>query len=142
MAELDLFLLCNSFVIDQATNRVSVFDILSEVWPVRFPAVLPSAAAIAYWSFQESEKELDFQVILRFTPPNASSSSLAANFVCNRLTMRTMVTMCGIPILKEGKIKIELLLNGTLCKTSYIEIHAANPSSTERLLLYQNQPMN
>src|SRR5437016_4201866 len=139
MPELDLFLICNSFVIDKGTNRVSVFEILSEIWPQKFPALLQSAVAIAYWSFSDNEKTLDFQVIVRITPPNFTRSDLAANFVCTRTTMRTITTMLNIPLITAGRIKVEIFLNGTPVKTSYIEVHPANPNSGERLLLYPTE---
>ena len=139
MPDLDIFLVCNSFVIDKGTNRVSVFEILSEVWPHKFPALLPTAVAIAYWSFRENEQGLDFQVVVRATPPNFTPSDLAANFVCNRATMRTLTTVLNIPLITPGRIKVEVLLNGTLVKTSFIEVHPANPNSGERLLSYQTE---
>ena len=68
MASLEYFLVAESLSLDQATNRISIFNVLEIVAAPELP-VVQQTIAISSWNIPPEERGQTFRVVLRVHPP-------------------------------------------------------------------------
>jgi hypothetical protein len=141
MPKLDLFLVAGSFSIDRATNRLSLFDILSEVRPEKFLALIPKIAMVSELFFEDAELELDFQLAIKVTPPNLPTKTVHHNFTAKTRRHRIVSTLAAVPLREPGRIHFELLVNGN--PTAEFQTNVMPPeekfASLDTLLIYPEE---
>jgi hypothetical protein len=111
MPDLEFFVVANSVSVDQATNRISVFEILDEIRPPRFPIALMRVVTISAWHVSEEEMGQDFQIRLLCTAPDEKPFENRSNFTAKNRMHRVLVGIVGIPLRKDGQIEFEVFLN-------------------------------
>ena len=139
MPRLEYFLVANSLANDGGTNRLSVFDILDQIWPQKFPAILPNAALISQWNFGEEEKDLDFQFSVKVTPPKFPTHTVTHNVTAQKRKHRVITAISGVPLVEAGRIMFELFCNGQMAGTFETEVHeneAGRNRQPDLMLIY------
>jgi len=116
--------MCESISIDQATNQVSVFNILEDLYPQKLPYVLPKTVAVSSWAMDQEEADQDWQVALRISPPGEQEKKAGpTNFGKGWVLCRSVISVQGIPVKEAGELKFELLLNGESRATQVVTVH-------------------
>lgn len=113
MPTLEFFIVAESVSVDQATNRLSIFNVLEESHHLKFPAPIPALVAIATWNVESNDLDQDFQAMVRVTEPGGKEFPFAQNFKAKGHRHRVMFYFQGIPVTSEGTLRFELLLNGS-----------------------------
>jgi hypothetical protein len=98
--------------VDQATNRLSLFNVLETVQAPRFPMLVLKCMAVALWRRDAGDEERDFQSMLRITLPGGAVHQIETNFRIRRTRHRIVNRLSGLPIPEAGDVHFELLLNG------------------------------
>lgn len=112
MPRLEFFVVAESGAVDAMTNRLSVFNVLEAVTPLRLPGLFPSVFLAAVWCLEATEMGRDFQAHFRLHRPGEEPEDLASvNFRAEHRRQRTLLQLVGLPIPREGEFRFELLLN-------------------------------
>ena len=111
MPQLEYFVICGDVSVDQATNRISLFNIVEEIVLPKFPGVTIPLVAVSSWNREPSNGDTDYQVILRVCTPN-DEKDFPMNFKMPKKRHRTFQYISGIPVIQAGELKFNLLLNG------------------------------
>lgn len=111
---LEFFVVSESVSIDQVTNELSVFNILESVASEGFPVLVPKCAAVSLWRVEPGDEGRDWQVMVRVTLPGQGPQDFTTNFQARPRSQRhrVMQRVHGLPLLQEGDLRFELLLNG------------------------------
>ena len=112
MARLEYCIVAQNVSIDQSTNLVSAFGVLEEVRTAGFPLLIPSLAVLSVWHSEQGDQDRDFQCVLRITAPGENPNEFPFNFRLPVVRHRLVHRLQGVPILREGNIRFEILLNG------------------------------
>lgn len=119
MPRLEYFLIAESVSVDQATNRLSVFNILEEfrICPLPAGVSLPQAVnqliACSSWNIEEEERGRTFRVSLHLTPPGQPIRELAnLEFLADNKRQRLLQVLVGMPLTEAGDAVFELHLDG------------------------------
>lgn len=119
MPKLEYFLICESTSTDRETNRVSLFNVLEDLPVLRAgaagqqqPPVSPFFEAVSCWNREPGDEEGDFQAILRIHSPDEKPKDFSMNFKMEQPRHRLSFHFQGMPKLKPGELRFELLLNG------------------------------
>lgn len=130
MAGLEYFLVSESAVIDQDTNRVSIFNIIEAAPFVQLPGHFPALSVVTCWVLDRDEIGKDFQQGLRIRRPGQPEpEEYLANFVGASSRHRIIQVFQGIPIQEPGQLHFEVLLNGNRRATHVVEIDLLPPQS-------------
>ncbi len=119
MPTLEFFLLAESVSIDQATNRLSIFNVIEELTPVAaatasWPLVVSEMTAISAWNPDRDQAEpREHQLTTRIVIPGREIQNFTQQvvFVPHR-RQRAVTRLVGIQITQPGVAEIEILLNG------------------------------
>jgi hypothetical protein len=128
MPKLEYFLVCESISIDQETNRVSVFNIVEEVAPIKARPtgpIVPQVVALACWNREPGDENKDFQATLRIHAPEEKAKDFPVNFKMEKPRYRLSLRLQGVPALKPGQLRFEMLLNGKHAAEHTILVHSA-----------------
>lgn len=135
MPTLEYFLIAESVSVDQATNRLSVFNILEEIRTFPQPAGvvlhggLNQLVACSSWNIAQADLGQSFQVSLQLRNPGRDPQDLMSlDFVGQRPRQRLLHILMGLPALEVGDVKFELRLNG-----EYVASHTITVSRLEQL---------
>ena len=81
---------------------------------VSSPLLITKCAAVSLWRLETGDEERDWQVIVRITLPGQGPQDFPTNFRARAGTLRHRVTqrIYGLPLLEQGEVRFELLLNG------------------------------
>lgn len=112
MARLEFFVVSNSVSIDRQTNLATIIEVAEVFTFPDFPGMVINCVAFSLWRREEGEEGKDFQVALRIASPDADDFEMRSNFKMTRLRHRMVQRVQGIPILREGQVRFEVLLNG------------------------------
>jgi hypothetical protein len=114
MAQLDFFLVCESYAIDKQTNRLSIFNVLENIGATRFPAIHQLATAITLLRIEEGDYDQDMQLMLTLTKPGQPSQSFPLNFRFERGKTRHRLIQGFSPIelTQAGHLTFAIALNG------------------------------
>lgn len=129
MPKLEYFLVCESCSIDQATNRISLFNIIEEIQsgPSPSPDAVPIAqmVAVSCWNRVDDDAGRDLQLTLRVHPPGDEPKDFFLNFQMDRPRHRITMRLSG-PVQKgaSGELRFELLLNGKHEANHIVIVHA------------------
>ena len=90
MPDLELFLVAETYVVDQSTNRLSVINIL-DTMPVPAQHIVPQLAIVASWKIHDDDKGKDFQQTIRMTVLGQPVNEHRANFTAAHLRHRLLL---------------------------------------------------
>ena len=120
---LEVFTISKSVAVDQATNQVSVFEILEEI---PYPnaeeleglgdnptIVLPELVAFSLWQREEGDADTDYQSTLSVSGHGEEERDLVTtNLSIQRERHRIFNRIQGIPLSGPGHITFEIKING------------------------------
>ena len=112
MAKLGFFVVAEGISVDQATNRISLFNVIEEVYPPSFPASIPTVVAICLWNAEPGDEDQDFQLTLRITPPGQPPKEFHQNFRIPGWRCRTLSFVEGMQVAHPGELRLDADLNG------------------------------
>ena len=122
MARLEYFIVAESLSVDQATNRISFFNIYEEIHTRGFPFHLPQMVAVSAWNAEPGDGERDFQSLTRITLPNGTNREFRQNFRITGRRHRVMLTYEQVPVEQAGHIVFQVELNGNHAAEHTIDI--------------------
>ena len=139
MPSLEFFVVANSIAVDQRSNRLSIFEVIEDLAPIHFPAHLPRLAAITIWTLEQADQGQDFQATLRISGPEIPEpAEFRQNFTGDGDTQRMLFQLLNIPILGQGTMVFEMLLNGERRASHQVRIAAADAAaSNDGFLIYR-----
>ena len=125
MPKLEYFLVCESVSIDRETNRISLFNVIEDIHRVKPGAqisspLLHNLVAVSCWNKVEGDDDTDFQATLRIHQPpkedgeDSEPKDLPHNFRMQSRRQRLLMRLATpvLPPAHDGKLRLELLLNG------------------------------
>ena len=112
MARLEYFVVADSVSIDQATNQVSVFNILEEIAAPKFPIVVQKCAALTLWQMEPGDDLKDFQASLCVHSSSSEKHRFDINFKSKGTRHRIIQRLQCLQIEQPGDLRFEMLLNG------------------------------
>jgi hypothetical protein len=135
MPKLEYFLVCESCSIDQATNRISLFNIIEEVQsgPPSSGDGMPIAqmVAVSCWNREDGDEDQDFQLTLRVHPPEGEYKDFRLNFRMDRPRHRFTIRLSGgVPAGASGTLRFETLLNDRHVADHVVLVHAPGREAT------------
>lgn len=139
MPRLESLLVANSFAFDRGTGRLSIFDVLNEIWPQKFPAVLMGAAVISIWLFEQGEKGSDYQFTSLVKPPGLPGLTINHNLTVTKTRQIVINISTGIPVPQAGNIEYELRFQGQKLGAFETRVNEPDPAVNRQpdpLLLY------
>lgn len=114
MPKLEFFVVSESMVVDQSTNKVSILEVLEHV-PFQENASNQISRCVAFslWKVEPEDQGKDFQVLLRIHLPwEPSPHDSTVNFTATSVRHRVFTWVRGIPLQHTGELRFEVLLNG------------------------------
>lgn len=125
--ELQLATCAESATIDSQTNKLSLINIVEEIYSTNFPGFLPSLSFVLIFSRKRSETEtptLDLRAQLNGTP--IFNIPLEVSFQ-GKLRARAVATLQGFPVTGPGKITISSFWKARALGSWDITVHNATP---------------
>lgn len=127
MPRLEYFLVCESASVDRDTNRLSLFNIIEEIQPIRQGEIdghpILQLVAVSCWIKEQGDEDRDFQVVLRIHDPGSGTKDFPMNLRMERPRHRLMLRIQGVPASSDGNLRFEILLNGSHVAEHVITIH-------------------
>ncbi len=112
MPKLEYFLVSESISVDQRTNRLSLFNILSEFRSDQFPAVIPQAVVISAWNYESGDEDIDYQVKVHVSLPGKEKpKNFSTNIKIESNRHRLFQEFVNLQIAKPGELKFEVFIN-------------------------------
>ena len=136
MPRLEYFLVSGGAAIDQITGRISAFDILIEIRPVRLPVVFARVVTICSFSFEEDEMNSECQLVTRITPPGGQAAENRTNFTIRDRHHNIVLNWVGVRINQAGSVDFELRLNENVVAHHDITVHAPQAGRIDGILIY------
>jgi hypothetical protein len=128
-------LVADTVVIDQLTNRVSIFQIVDDVMVTGFPCVVPGWSAIAGFAVLPMPAGAQQHAILRVSGSAlAEPRELPTGFASGGPHHRLVYRLEHIALQGEGEIALDLRVNGMLLGTHTIHVRQT-PATDGRLTL-------
>src|SRR5689334_5142896 len=111
MPRLEYFLAAESISIDQATNRVSLFNVIDELGAPGFPIWVPTIYTVACLERAPGDEQVHFQAMIRLSgAPVGPPRDHPVNFVFGeRIRMRLTHLIQAAQLVAPGTLVIELL---------------------------------
>ncbi len=126
MAKLEYFIVCESSSVDAEKNRISLFHILEDIFPDKFPYEISKLDAVSLWNLEPADLDTDFQATLAISVPGIERVvEVPLNLSRGYMRHRAAVTITGIPIICPGELLFEVKLNGAHGATHIVYIHDA-----------------
>ena len=126
--KLEYFVVCESISIDRETNRVSLFNIVEDIQPMG-PAtpgpIVAQFVAVSCWIRQPGDEGRDFQVIHRIHTSDEEHKDFPMNFRMEGPRQRLLLRIQGVPPVRTGSLRFELLLNGEHVADHVVTVHPA-----------------
>ncbi|MBI2388486.1 MAG: hypothetical protein HYV09_02615 [Deltaproteobacteria bacterium] len=129
MPTVEYFLVAESVSVDQTSNAVSVFNILEELRPARFPASLPLVVIVCALAIDATELGAEIDVTVRVRRTSGQVDELPASFKATGRRHRQISRLQGLPIEQPGELRFDLLVNGRLL-ASYVVIVTSDTRPT------------
>jgi hypothetical protein len=113
MAGLEFFVLAESVSIDQATNRLSVFNILEELRGRTLPRQAPQIVVVSVLLFEEEEQRREWQLALIIRDPaGVERNRFNTNIQGQSRRHRIIQQLRGYSFDSVGEWRAEIELNG------------------------------
>lgn len=113
--KLDYFIVADSLVLDQFTQRVSIFHIVDEIIAPAFPVVLPSLATVACLEGEPSDSARPHRAILRLAGSAAAEPyDLASEFALLGARHRLVHRVENVVLSAPGIMEFSLFISGEL----------------------------
>lgn len=127
MAHLEYFLVAEDVVVDQTTNRLSLFNTLEGFKAPGLPLLIPKVCAVSLWRKEPDDEGRDLQSVLRITLPTGQTHQIESNFRMTNARHRIINRIQGLPITVAGELRFELLINGQHAASHVVSIEAPPP---------------
>jgi hypothetical protein len=126
MPQLEYFVAAHGALVDQGTNLVTLYNVLEDVTPRRYPFTM-DLTAVAGWRTAPDERHTDYQAIVRLhAPGNGAPRDFPANLSTQgRPKFRLIMRIVQVNVTAPGTLSIELLLNGVHQAFHTIDVHPA-----------------
>ena len=142
MPRLECFVVAETVSIDKLTNAVSLFNILEEVHSRTFPFLVPKVAVFSLWRKEAGDEERDWQALLKVTQPSGEARDRAINFrFSSSRRHRLIQRISGLPVLTEGDVRFELLLNGQHAAEHIVSVTRVSESGPSHSLDPERSPV-
>jgi len=113
MPTLEYFIVGRGGSVDQFTNTVSIFSILDEVTPRRFPMMMLRIMAFVGWNAADEERGHAVNVNITVRGPGLENPFVSdLDFTVERKRHRHVANFVGLPVRGVGEIEFELRMNG------------------------------
>lgn len=144
MPDLEYFLVARGLSIDQFSNGVTIFEVIDQMTPRRFPALIPRMVALAGWNVTQQEIDnnqmIDSALSFRL-PGQQQPMDCPLAFQAMSRRHRNLANYLGVPLTEPGEIEFELRLNGQPVAHHRILINPADAQAVaDGWLLYQTPP--
>jgi hypothetical protein len=128
---LEYFLVADSIVIDQLTNRVSILQIVDDVTVAGLPCVLPGFSTIAGFADPDEPAGTMKRASLRVSgsaipEPRELTTSFRSGGAHHRLVYRLEL----IALEREGELELELLIDGVHLGRRTIDVRRSGPAGS------------
>ena len=124
MAKLEYFIVCESTSVDAASNRISLFHVLEDIFPDQYPYLLPRIEAVSLWNLDPEDANTDFQATLEIRIPGQSQAvGFPMNLSKGSMRYRAALEVTSIPLLCSGELRLEVKLNGMHGATHIVKVH-------------------
>jgi hypothetical protein len=112
-----LLLTCaETCVLDQLTNRASLFNLLEEIVTPTFPVALYSAAIFSLWERDESEPDAEARLTVKLNTHELMQAPMALAFQ-GKLRCRVLLTVHGLVVSEPGNLVFEVASGGSVVGT-------------------------
>lgn len=96
--------------VDQRTNQLSLFHLVEQFNPDRFPAVLPYFEVVCLWQRESGDDIYKFEQRVRMLSPGGVDevANFQIEFPMERMRHRAIVGFAGIKVEEPGFYEIEV----------------------------------
>ena len=123
MCRLEYFLVAQSISVDQATNRISLFNVIEEIEkPPDKSVVLQEIYAVSAWNLDAKDFGEEFQVTMIVKPPTKGHQEQRINFIGKSPRHRILQAILGINFSEPGVWEFEVCLNGVHAAKHFVEV--------------------
>ena len=147
MADLEFFAVAESLSVDQATNRISLFNILEEIQVMKLPpgvvAAPPHFFAVSSWNMAPDDSGKTFCVSLKFKMEGRDQVELGkVDFTTDRRRQRVFLAVVGFPLPFESPcdVRFEIYLNGSYKASHLISVTLADSQQNQTLTSGETHP--
>lgn len=127
MPSLEYFVVAESMSVDQASNQVSVFNIIEEVRTATLPVVLPQVVCVCTLNLGALDLGQDHHAVLRVRTPSGAPREFAADFRATNRRQRVFTRLLGMPLETIGELRFELEIDGVHLATHTVFVELATP---------------
>ena len=127
MVTLKLFLCAKSVVVDRFTNSVSIHELIEELSPVKFPAVVPELAILALLEKDDGDADC-YDCVLAVTLGGETifEKRVVANFEGRKHT-RNVMMFRGVPLNMAGLMEFHFRIEGRDVGVYRVRVNAPAP---------------
>jgi hypothetical protein len=108
-----LFTCAETCVLDQLTNRSSLFNLLEEIVTPTFPVAIYSVAIFSLWERDESEPDTEARLTVKLNTHELMQAPIALAFQ-GKLRCRALVTVHGLVVSEHGNLIFEVASGGSV----------------------------
>lgn len=114
MAKLIWAISCQAATVDQQTNQITLVNVLENINTPDIPSVFPSLTIAILWEREvpsvNSPEAFEFRIRIRhpsgsFTNPPEQFEELKAEIPRDKIRLRSIISMNGLPIQEEGRLE-------------------------------------
>lgn len=99
---------CNGAAVDRFSNTLSLFEVIEEIQPSTYPAVLPRLIYVVLLERSKDEPStLDAKIICDVNGKQVLEDDVNIDFQ-DKLRERHVVTIHGIPVAAPGELRLRL----------------------------------
>jgi hypothetical protein len=125
------FTLCESAIIDQRTNALSIVNIIEEVNTIGLPAVFPKVTIVIVLERKTNEKDFDLDLVISQGKKKIFNKNTAIRFQ-GKLRTRHLIEMMGFTITDSENVKFEISKGKTKLGTLILKVViAAGPKEAK-----------
>jgi hypothetical protein len=142
MPDLEYFVVARGASVDRFTDRVSIFSIIDEITPRRFPAILMQIAVIAGWNAAQEEIGQQANLRIRFTLPGQQEpAEMPLEFTVEARRHRHISQFMGLRLAASGELVVVVEMNGQERAHHRILINAPDANAPpDGWLVYEAEP--
>ena len=124
-----LLLVCaETSVVDQATNRASLFNLLEEVATPTFPILIYSTVVYTSWEREEADSDTQADVSVKLNDKQLFTAQLAINFQ-QAMRCRSVLTALGLVLTEPGTLVFDIIFGGQVLGSYHVPVKSISQSS-------------